>query len=111
MARAPKICSEPGCPNLAPCATHQREPWRASSRRERLRTSSGSRQQRLARAVMERDHGVCHVCGRPGADEVDHVVPLSEGGADDFYNRAPIHSKPCHERKTSEEAGRARARA
>jgi 5-methylcytosine-specific restriction enzyme A len=53
---------------------------------------------------MERDGGICHVCGRPGADQVDHVIPLSEGGADDYWNRAPIHAKPCHQEKTQREA-------
>jgi 5-methylcytosine-specific restriction endonuclease McrA len=58
---------------------------------------------------MLRDEGRCHVCGEYGSDEVDHVIPLSEGGADDMDNRAPIHSTPCHERKTAEEARRVRA--
>lgn len=59
---------------------------------------------------MELHDGICHVCGRPGANEVDHVIPLSEGGADDMDNRRPIHARPCHVEKTQAEAQRARQR-
>jgi 5-methylcytosine-specific restriction endonuclease McrA len=58
---------------------------------------------------MSTETGICHVCDRPGADQVDHVVPLAEGGADEDWNLAPIHSEPCHRRKTAAEAKRARA--
>lgn len=59
---------------------------------------------------MEKYEGRCHVCGGFGADEVDHVIALEEGGPDTFDNRRPIHSKPCHVTKTAEEAARGRAR-
>lgn len=72
---------------------------------------SGSREQKINRAVMERDEGRCHVCHLLGADEVDHVIPLSEGGSDGMENRAPIHSEPCHRIKSAEEAKRGRERA
>jgi 5-methylcytosine-specific restriction endonuclease McrA len=55
-----------------------------------------------------RDEGQCHVCGEYGANEADHVVPLSEGGEDHIDNMKAIHSTPCHERKTQAEAQRAR---
>lgn len=42
------------------------------------------------------------------ADEVDHVVPLAEGGADNDSNLRPIHARPCHAEKTQAEAQRAR---
>lgn len=102
MSRASKPCGEPGCPNLAPCPQHTPKPWATSTRRERTR--SGWQQQRRARAVMNQHDGVCHVCGKTGADEVDHVVPLSQGGPDTFDNLAPIHSTPCHREKTAREA-------
>lgn len=110
MSRASKICGERGCPNLQPCPVpgHKREAWAGSTRR--TRTGSGSAQQKRAHHVMVRDAGVCHVCGQPGADEVDHVVCTTEGGADHVDNMAPIHSRPCHAEKTQAEAARARAR-
>lgn len=50
--------------------------------------------------------GICHVCNRPGANEVDHIVSVEEGGSDSFDNMAPIHQSPCHEAKTQAEAMR-----
>ena len=108
MTRAPTICSRPNCPNVQPCPIHGQKPWQSSTRR--TRTGSGSRQQKNAAHVMYRDDGVCHVCGQPGADEVDHVVPLAEGGDDHVSNMAPIHARPCHAEKTQLEARRARER-
>lgn len=101
--RAAKVCSTPDCPNLEPCPIHAKQPWQGrNGRHGRMR--SGSKEQRINRVVLRNYYGVCHVCGQPGADEVDHVIPLSEGGADDYHNRRPIHSEPCHQQKTQREA-------
>lgn len=59
--------------------------------------------------ILERDGGLCQCdrClgrGLP-ADQVDHRVPLWEGGADDDGNLQAIHSD-CHKRKTKDEAAR-----
>ena len=40
--------------------------------------------------------------------EVDHVIPLSEGGPDTDENCAPAHTHPCHHEKSQAEAQRAR---
>lgn len=106
MTRAAKPCNTPGCPNLQPCPAHQPEPWASSTRRER--TVSGWEQQRRARRVIATHHGICHWCGQPGADEADHVIPLSEDGPDTEENMRPIHARPCHAEKTAAEAARAR---
>lgn len=63
---------------------------------------------KLRRRILRRDAGICHVCGRPGADEVDHVVPASQGGTDDPGNLAAIHDDPCHRAKTAREANAAK---
>lgn len=102
-------CRKPGCPHLRPCPTegHEPTPWADSSHNQH-RTISGSAEQARARRIIDRDHGICHVCHQPGADQADHVIPFTEGGADDEANMAAIHARPCHQAKTSAEAARAR---
>lgn len=46
--------------------------------------------------VLRRDHGICHLCGQPGADTADHLVPASLGGTDDLSNLAAAHHDPCN---------------
>ena len=103
--RARKICSHAACPNLEPCADHPTGPW-AGSARDKGQRISGSRRQKRARYILNRDDTICHVCGNPGANEADHIVPLAHGGADDVSNLRAIHGGPgsCHERKTQSEA-------
>lgn len=76
---------------------------------------SGSSWQTLRRRILIRDEYVCYVCGLPGADEVDHVLAVGEGGAKrDPSNLGAIHADPCHAEKTKREnaarAARRRAR-
>lgn len=111
MPRAPRTpCTAPGCPNLRPCAVHPVKAWRRSSARPARTNLSGSAEQARAQRVIRRDRCICYVCGKPGADEADHVIAVTDGGRDDESNMAAIHGKPCHLRKTAEEAARARAR-
>ena len=59
----------------------------------------------LQRAKLFLQHdGKCHLCGNKidgvhEAWEVEHVIALVIGGADDVSNMAPAH-KVCHRRKT-----------
>lgn len=68
--------------------------WAGRGHGERLGKSGWQRQRDNAR-TMRRHRGICHWCGRPGADRIDHVIPLAQGGTDDEANRAPIHSSRC----------------
>ncbi|UUS34603.1 HNH endonuclease [Streptomyces changanensis] len=67
----------------------------------------------LKRRVARRDNGCCYVRGGEDADELEHIVPVSQGGAArDLDNLGLIHSDPCHREKTAREAveGSRRAR-
>lgn len=55
------------------------------------------------------DHsGRCHICGGKisvgEAWDVEHVIPIALGGADDETNWSPAHSK-CHRTKTTSDMG------
>jgi len=69
---------------------------------------------RLRDAVMKRDGYLCQCddCKAQGrlllAHEVDHIVPLFEGGTDSESNLRAIN-RDCHRAKTEAEAVRARS--
>lgn len=106
--RARKICSHPECFELQPCPDHERKPWTGSKRSEHTNLS-GSRQQKRAAYILQKYDTICHVCGHPGSDQADHVIPLAENGPDTTANMRPIHAEPCHREKTAAEAARARS--
>lgn len=76
--------------------------WDGSTRAKRLPPGW----KRTVRRILKRDHGICHVCGKPGADQVDHV---NAGDDHSDANLAAIHYVPCHRDKSSSEGGRAAA--
>jgi 5-methylcytosine-specific restriction protein A len=58
-------------------------------------------------AIFVAAKGICHLCGgyiRGKPWEVEHVIPLAMGGADDETNMRPAH-KACHAPKTAEDVG------
>ncbi|HEX5119827.1 MAG TPA: hypothetical protein VFW65_31970 [Pseudonocardiaceae bacterium] len=60
--------------------------------------------------ILARDRYLCHVCGGPGADAVDHVIP---GDDHRDSNLAAIHDATpphCHRYKSSAEGNTARWR-
>jgi 5-methylcytosine-specific restriction protein A len=53
--------------------------------------------------VLKRDNGICYLCGEPGADTVDHIVPNDDHGLTNLaavHDRVPPH---CHRSKSSTE--------
>lgn len=74
-----------------------------ATRRER------GRPWRTRRARWLSEHPLCCHCEQEGrvsqADEVDHVVPLWDGGRDDESNYQSL-CVPCHKAKTAGEAAR-----
>lgn len=92
------------------CPEHKPKPWATSTRSDKVKLSGSAQQARRIR-IIDRYLNRCHRCGEvfDTADlEVDHRIPLSEGGADTDENCAPI-CKPCHRSKTAAEAARAKA--
>ncbi len=58
----------------------------------------GRKHARHRQSVMEQYEGVCHLCGGPYADAIDHVIPVARGGSDHPDNLRPAHTK-CNSTK------------
>ncbi len=56
---------------------------------------NGGTRARITAQVFTCYGTVCHLCCRPGADTVDHVVPRSRGGDDGLANLRPTGCKKC----------------
>ena len=104
----PRLCTRCGrigkgrCPNCSGWAAP-----RAVSDRRAIPTSS-SRWRKIRAAVL-RAEPLCRSCGAL-AEEVDHLVPLSEGGDElSGANLQPLCTD-CHSRKTRAEAERGKGR-
>lgn len=47
--------------------------------------------QALIRVVLDEYGNVCHLCGKPGATTIDHIVPVVHGGDNSLDNLRPAH--------------------
>lgn len=68
--------------------------------------------QRIKRRVIRRDGGICHLCGEPGADSADHIVPWSISKDDSMANLAAVHhdvEPKCNRLRGDRSVGTARA--
>lgn len=77
--------------------------WKGSTRRARLPADWG---RITVPRILSRDGGICYLCGRAGADSVDHITP---GDDHRDANLAAMHGWPCHARKSAHEGGTANA--
>lgn len=94
-----KVCAETGCGAKIPagrprCARHSRRPWH--DRPSRQSRGYDGTYERARRALLEAqpEPRFCWLCGLPIAArdlEVDHRVPLAEGGSNDVSNLALAH--------------------
>lgn len=77
--------------------------WRGSQRVNRLPPGW---YRRIRPLVFQAYGDICHLCGRPGANIVDHVIA---GDDHSLANLRPAHDDPCHRRKSAQEGVQARA--
>lgn len=67
------------------------------------RLTGRARQQRNQRIL--RTNNTCWICGQPGADSIDHVIPIAAGGTEDPSNLRPAHMHPCNRDKSDKPHG------
>ncbi len=114
--RSWKPCHHPGCKELIReenyCARHNQE---HQAEYEQKRDSAASRgydaKWRRLRKMYLRAHPICtdpfkdHSKQLVVATEVDHVIPISDGGTDDWDNLQGL-CKPCHSKKGAKDGHR-----
>ena len=61
---------------------------------------------KLRRLALDRDGWRCRQCGKPGRLEVDHIMPLSQGGAALDLDGLQTLCRDCHLAKSSVERNR-----
>ncbi len=108
-----RLCLEPRCPNPATgkgrCDAHRKPIERERSRRRRETTQGvyktkmwlQRRRQVLSRDPICADGRVCE--GNRLSTEVDHIIPLEQGGAPYAMNNLRGTCSACHQAKTAEE--------
>ncbi len=89
--------------------------WLGSTRRQRLPDDWETRCK--PEALQRNPRRICHWCGRPGGDELDHIVPgddHSPGNLDWIHGwrakKAGVVDVNCHGQKSGREGRRARPR-
>ena len=110
-------CKHPGCPGLTHgdyCEKHAaiyaglpraRKPKRAKDPRPGIYQREGyGPAWRKIRSRYLKEHPICEYCGSRPATQVDHRIPLEEGGGHDDWNLAAA-CQACHNRKTGREKG------
>jgi len=103
--RGPKVCSVGGCgrtaaPGASRCAEHLARP--PGGPRESPSARGYDRAWERLRIWFLNRNPFCAVCGAP-AEEVDHMMPLAQGGARLDQRNLQAMCKPCHSRKTATE--------
>lgn len=67
------------------------KPYREMSQHERDARNS-ARWKTLRRQILD-ESDQCWICGHHGADTIDHIIPLSQGGTNERWNLRPAHGR------------------
>lgn len=97
-----RLCMEPRCPNQVTargrCDFHRKELERERSARRREVSKGIFKTKRWAmrRRQVISEQPMCAICETRVVEEIDHIVPLSQGGAP--YDRQNLRGlcRPCH---------------
>jgi 5-methylcytosine-specific restriction protein A len=101
MPRAPRRCPAKGCTALIRGARYCDEHLPKWEESEWQRPAGW---EAMRRAVLDRDGGICWVCGGKGADTVHHLRSKGHAGRDDPRHMVAIHDRTpphCHRAVTN----------
>ena len=109
MPRAARVCPIIDCPELihgkdryCPQHLHERQQAVDSNRPPAAQRGYDAEWQQIRTAYLKA-HPWCVYCGRK-ANEVDHVIPILDGGTDDWDNLRSM-CKHHHSQHTAKEGG------
>ncbi|MEU5577792.1 HNH endonuclease signature motif containing protein [Streptomyces huasconensis] len=109
MPRAASICLVGGCPQrtvrAGRCSDHApaERPWLRASARNRVRDAARRLWDRQVRPrALVRDGFACVRCHDREGLEVDHVLPIAQGGTWTLENAQTL-CRRCHAEKTATE--------
>lgn len=104
-SRASRSCVASDCPGRAQKGSrycldhaHLNKPARKPDTRPSAAARGYDRKWRRIRAQFIKKHPECAICGEP-TQEVDHIIPLSNGGSNRWDNLQPL-CKTHHSQKT-----------
>lgn len=103
-------CPSPGCPAITPpdtyCEDHSAEGWQGDDRPSAAQRGYDTKWRKVRRSYL-REHPLCEHCEDRdrvrAAKDVDHITPLSEGGARLDPDNFQALCRACHNRKTRRE--------
>lgn len=99
----PVVCPVGPCAHAQPCPVHRPRPaWTKSSPRPKR----GRPWRRFVDQVRA-EEPICQLCQRRPTEEVDHKIPVAEGGRTVRENLQGV-CLTCHKAKTAKESARAR---
>ncbi len=99
------ICSSPGCYNSVAEGGRCQSCRAAVPKRTRTDRRVRGRRGRLIAMVILRRDPYCRICKTAYAEEVDHIVPLSQGGHPTAQSNLAGVCRACHAKKSREERG------
>lgn len=100
-SRIKSVCTWPGCNTLTINGRCEKHPYRDHRPNAGMR-GYDSAWRRLRNAYI-RQHPICemqHECDGDPADEVDHIIPIADGGERLDEDNLQSLCKACHTHKT-----------
>ena len=67
-----------------------------------IERTRGRKLQRNNERIHIRDKYTCQICKVTKSDQIDHIIPLCDGGSDEDDNKQAL-CEECHKMKTAEE--------